>query len=271
MLKKKLLITLGCSCTEGVGVYDYNTNPDLLRYNEMEHDDRIKAQDIFHEEGWPNRVGKQIKANKVINLGAGGASNDAHLKLFIDKIVPQIEDLQKEYDIFLIWMMTEPSRFSFYSPSEILLNSPAEVVHQPITHPMEQAYIDSMPEIIIGPIREALFYLKMSEAMFKHYNIEAVYTSWSPTMDLFYNYYVTDSYLFPKPHFFKYFAGKSDRSGICYHPNERGYQIWADFITDALKIHHPNFLKDSLPGVFEWEWLGDIKYEMKYRPWRTII
>ena len=140
-----------------------------------------------------------------------------------------------------------------------------------LTNEMEKAYIDSMPEIVIGPIREALFYLKMSEAMFKHYNIEAVYTSWSPTMDLFYNYYVTDSYLFPKPHFFKYFAGKSDRSGICYHPNERGYQIWADFITDALKIHHPNFLKDSLPGEFEWEWLGDIKYEMKYRPWRTII
>lgn len=269
-MKKKLLITLGCSCTEGVGVYDYNVNPKLLRYTEMSPEKKLQAQNIFHEEGWPNKVGKQIKANKVINLGAGGSSNSTHLKLFVDKIVPRIKELQEEYSIFLIWMMTEPARFSFYSPTGIRLNNPAEVSQQPFTLPMEKAYIETMPEMTIGPIREALFYLKMSEAMFKHYNIEAVYTSWSPAMDLFYDYYITDSYLKPEPHFLmKHSIGRANRSGVCDHPNERGYQIWADVITDALKLHHPNFLKNSVPGEFDWEWLGETVYGIEHKPWQT--
>jgi len=229
---------------------------------------KLKAQNIFHEYGWPNRVGKQIEANKVLNLGVGGSSNSAHLKLFVDKIVPKIKELQKEYDIFLIWMMTEPSRFSFYSPEDIIPNNPAEVSQQPFTHPMERAYIDTMPEMTIGPVREALFYLKMSEAMFKHYNIEAVYTSWSPAISLFYDYYLTDAYLSPERHFLmQHTIDPSFRSRVCSHPNEIGYQVWADVITDALKMYHPNFFKPSTSGELEWEWIGNTDYKLVLRPW----
>ncbi len=67
----------------------------------------------------------------------------------------------------------------------------------------------------------------------------------------------------------KHSIGRANRSGVCDHPNERGYQIWADVITDALKLHHPNFLKNSVPGEFDWEWLGETVYGIEHKPWQT--
>jgi hypothetical protein len=262
-MKKKLLITLGCSCTEGVGCYDLNINPDKITYLKLPPKELRLTTNRFHELGWPNRVGKKINAHKVINLGVGGSSNSAHLKLFVDKIVPQLPKLQEEYEIFLIWMMTDSSRFSLYTKQEILLFNPVAVGLLNIHLPMEKAYLETMDEMKIGPAREDIFYIKMSEAMFSHYNIKPVYTSWCVSFETLYDYYQTDSYLMPSPHHLMPYLTTEDAryiSKVCDHPNEEGYELWANKIVQALEIHHPEFVKGDKVEQFSSEWLGWTSY-----------
>ena len=42
----------------------------------------------------------------------GGTSNSGHVKTFVERILPQ--DLS-EWNVLIVWMLTDPSRFSFYS------------------------------------------------------------------------------------------------------------------------------------------------------------
>ena len=92
-MKKKLLITLGCSCTEGVGCYDLSINPEKLTYLKLPPKELRLTRQRFHRLGWPNRVGRKINADKVLNLGVGGSSNSAHLKLFDDPPTPKLSTL----------------------------------------------------------------------------------------------------------------------------------------------------------------------------------
>ena len=262
-MKKKLLITLGCSCTEGVGCYDLSINPDKINYLKLPPKEFRLTRNRFHKLGWPNRVGKKINAHKVINLGVAGSSNSAHLKLFVDKIVPQLSKLQKEYEIFLIWMMTDSSRFSLYNKEEILLFNPVTVGLLNIHLPMEKAYLETMDEMKIGPAREDIFYLKMAETMFKYHNIKAVYTSWGQSFTTLYEYFLSDSYLMPTPHYLMSYLKTEDGkyiSEVCEHPNEKGYELWASKIVQALEIHHPEFLKGDKVDNFTYEWLGGTRY-----------
>ena len=91
-MKPKLLITLGCSWTEGVGCYVpsvyYNAST-AVTFNDIEpliskyHD---KNKKNFHEFGWPNRLGKKLAFDKVINLGVGGSSNSTAVKIIYEFI-----------------------------------------------------------------------------------------------------------------------------------------------------------------------------------------
>ena len=64
-----------------------------------------------------------------------------------------------------------------------------------------------MDEMKIGPAREDIFYLKMAETMFKHHNIKAVYTSWGQSFTTLYEYYLSDLFLMPTPHFLMSYLG----------------------------------------------------------------
>jgi hypothetical protein len=267
-MKKKLLITLGCSCTEGVGCYDLSINPDKISYLRLPPNDLILTRKRFHKLGWPNRVGKKINAHRVLNLGLGGSSNSSHLKLFQDKIVPQLPKLQEEYEIFLIWMMTNSTRFSFYTKHGIGLFNPVSVGLSNAYLPMEQAYIDTMDDMKVGPAREDIFYIKISEILFKYYNIKAVYTSWSMSFKAVYEYYLSDSFLMPTPHFLMSYIHTGDRrymSEVCDHPNEEGYELWSNKIIQALELYHPEFIKGKPVDNFTYEWIGDNVYGAKKR------
>ena len=73
--KSKILITLGCSYTEGVGCFDvdlmekYNTTD----YNSLPREQLLIQLDKFHKDGFPNKLGKLLNYDKVINMGLGGS------------------------------------------------------------------------------------------------------------------------------------------------------------------------------------------------------
>ena len=68
-MKKKLLITLGCSFTEGVGCYD----PELLKQypvinEKIKGDIYNKSIGYFHANGWPPRLQQKLNYDRLINL-----------------------------------------------------------------------------------------------------------------------------------------------------------------------------------------------------------
>ena len=109
-MKPKLLITLGCSWTEGIGIYDTKLDP---KTNKI-----IYSIDInkIHELSWPNRVGKKLGFNKVINLGEGKGSHSSQVKKFYEYVKNQNF---RDYDVLLIFLMTDPIRISIYKNGSI--------------------------------------------------------------------------------------------------------------------------------------------------------
>jgi hypothetical protein len=258
-MKKKLLITMGCSMTEGDGCYDYNINPGMVLYGELPLRERLITLERFHKYGWPNLVGKEVGFNKVINLGKGGSSNCLQLKLFVDKIVSKIQNLQREYDVYLIWMMTEASRFSFYTDNSIMKFQPSAVGKKPYSHKMDHAYLMDLPEVKVGPIREQVHLMKLAQFMFDSLGIKYVFTSCTEQFNDVYSYFKSPNFLSPEPHFIELPLKSELFSRICYHPNEEGYKLMAKGIIWLLKKFHPSFVSEPVDN-FQWSWEGQLIY-----------
>lgn len=272
-MKKKLLVTLGCSITQGIGCYDYDINPEYKHWYDLDKEAQEITSERFLKLGWPYRTASKLGYHKLINLGSAGSSNSAHLKLFVDKVLPKIERLKKEYDILVIWLMTEPTRFSFYTDKKINLYAPAGVGLWPLFSdalPMESGYLEEMHEFNIGPLREQLFLIKMAEGFFKSLDVELLISSWAGDFDKIYDYYDSPRFLSPAPDHIKTRFTSSYMSLICGHPNDKGYELVSKQIFKLIKKHHPNLVNFSLMSAIDAEWLGDNNYELKLKP-RPLI
>ena len=258
-MKKNLLVTLGDSFTEGIGCYDPALNPNKVRYYHLPNREKELTLYRFHERGWPNQVGKQLGFDKVINYGLGGSSHDGHLKIFMDKFVPKISALSKEYNLYLIWMMTEPTRMGLYTENDIMRIIPSLGGTKYQTYELEKAYTRDLKRVMFNPIRDQIHTIKLAEFMFKSLGIKYIITSWAENFVDIYDLYVTPNFLTPTPSFILYSRDVSMLSIACGHPNEIGYKYMAGQILKSIKIYHPHFLHEKQDQL-EWEWDGDTEY-----------
>lgn len=249
-MKKKLLLTMGCSITEGVGCYDYSKMEQIVPYYEIPIEKRNFQLDRFHEFGWPNRVGKKLGFDKVVNLGAGGASNISQLYKFLGVTNPQILDLKKEYDLYLIWMMTDPLRFSF-SSKKLFHNINPTLLRDDL----EKEFMNHHIEKSLIPEKDQAFIMLSSELIFKQFGIRYVFTSWNKSFEIVYKYFETPNYLNPNPHFTLRNFDPKYKSRVCNHPNEAGYELLANQITEWAKEYHPDFCVGEPKNEIEWEYL----------------
>jgi hypothetical protein len=130
-MKKKLLITMGCSFTEGYGCWDETTfSSEMLNklkshtpYNPFFgndnsnikfHTTELISKNInnFQSKGWPANLAKLMGTTDILNLGKGASSNSGQTKEFFKRNLH--ENPYAEYDVTLVWLMTEPFRISFY-------------------------------------------------------------------------------------------------------------------------------------------------------------
>jgi hypothetical protein len=267
MKKPKLLITLGCSLTEGVGCYDYSLlkgKDDLKRFIEVEGDDIINKVHLsndkkliesmnsfwranlerFHFYGWPPLLAKKLKYDKVINLGLGAASTSGNLKSFIEKY--NDVDLSK-WDVLILWHLPEPTRFSFYIDYII---KDYFLHHQ--NSKLGESLFNEMNYPFAAALLEQIYHIKLMENICKAngYNFLWLATSTEVQKDLLklhptnnalkpiYNLYNFEILVGPEKH-------KEYFSSICKHPNEKGYEIIADRFFNLIKSNHPHLLGDS--------------------------
>lgn len=258
-MKKKLLVAMGDSFTEGVGCYDYSkmSNPNV-DITELPLEEGEYQSLRFHTYGWPNRLGKKLNYDKVINLGWGGSGQSAHVKLLFEKIIEK--DLS-DYDVLVVWLISEPSRFSFYSYGRISQFLPN--MYDKFGHGMESAYIQDIGDLYNDSILETIFYIKCVEQICQNNGFDLQISGWHHgTLQRIFNIYPSKYEMKPyeSPYIAKTFDDDSGMtSKVCNHPNEKGYEHIAENMYNSIKKYHSHLINKNKVENFEWIWEGNPK------------
>ena len=247
MSKERLLITMGCSFTEGVGCWDMNITPPTLRTSHIEYYSFLERKENrykFHKDGWPNRVGKKIGFDKVINIGKGGDSTSGQVKRFINKILPM--DLSK-YDVLVLFQLPQASRFSFYSNG--LVNSWGN--YNAKDTPLVKEYIKLLKDEDF--LHEQLFYIKiMAEVCennsFKFLTVNLIDEDSSIN---FYERNISNKIYKPQV----VITGYEEISKICNHYNEHGYEMTSIRISGHVKSKLKEIANLPKKEDIEWEYI----------------
>lgn len=251
-MKKKLLITMGCSYTEGMGCYDYSNFPvDKTIYSNGISKSQIKEQtDNFHKLGYPNRLGKKLGYNKVINLGVSGGSTSGQIKKFIENYW---NDKFKSFDeVFIFFWLPSPYRFSFYQSGDII-----DLVSTTQSG-IEMEYLKFVNDIPDDLIKEQVFYLKMMSSYCKSMNFNFL---WFADETLFgkseIDKYPLDNWIgieYREVSNIVYDINSKLHNKIDKHPNEEGYEFYAENFYQKIKKDFP-FLIGNNNGMFDWEYV----------------
>jgi len=251
-MKPKLLITLGCSYTEGMGCYDFTNFP---KNSNIFSNNVTKSQvdyqfTQFHEHGWPNKLGKLIGYDRVLNLGYGGASPSFNMKVFMQKY----RNFNfSNWDVFLFWWIPQSHRFSFYKSKKVYNILPNQHSNDnDIENIIGKNYLNLIEYYPEDCILETNFYLGLMEdyCKLKGFNFLWFSEEWEYLIKNNLNSWVGlgGDELLRLP---SAYENKS-----CHHPNELGYTIYAERFFEIIKTKHSNLITNPPNDTIEWEWNG---------------
>lgn len=262
MKNNKVLITLGCSFTEGVGCYDYTglSKKELDKLKELSFDSNFygKNLDNFLYGSWGSQLQEMIGASTFYNFGKGGDSNSGQSKTFYD----QIDKINLEgKEVLVVWLMTYPHRFSFYNEGiaqTIPFNMGETNSEFKNTTKMVEGYVSYVEKNWdFNTGCEQFYYLRTVAEICKNRNFKFAWANVQQHQSLTVIYPLLDSYLkntLLKNEIFGYNfieglltnQNKELLSKICGHPNKKGYtQVAKRFASPIMKLY-PDFCKDKL-------------------------
>mgnify|MGYP001081279217 CR=1 FL=1 len=269
-MKKKLLITLGCSHTQGLGCWDMNLrypvgfNARHTNFGDWAHVNRKR----FHELGWPNRLGKKLGYDKVINLGLGGSSTSAQLKRFMLKYA---DEKFSEYEVLVSWLITESVRTSFFRDGvceSLLANGFDEdkiTLFDSIYKFISKNGTRTETHTTLDYVREEYINRKVVKTIceLKGWNFISFHTQTHQYGNIIQHVYGDD-----KTHSFTDigFSQENDENLIskyCGHFNEDGYEMISNKMVNWIKSNHPHLLSNSPKDEIEWEWDGEFSFKLE--------
>lgn len=258
--KKKLLITLGCSYTEGVGCYDLKLVNNMIVNGKSPQTWEFydSSRQRFHEYGWPAILQKFLKYDHLINLGFGGSSNSHQFKRFIEEFSEK--DLTEDFDVLVIWFLTYAGRISFYSNGHIRSVSSSEFPGELMENKsLRESYYGFIQDINLDTFLETLFYFKTLETICNKFNYNLLFTNAEyQTSQLFEKFYPSKINL--DQHIKKYFNEDNFLSILinpeyhsvlrCHHPNELGYKIIAEKMFKIIELEYPHLISSTEPTTY---------------------
>lgn len=276
-MKKKLLLTMGCSFTEGVGSYDMEYI-NTLKNKLPDYEDITRLYEVypnskkrFQQYSWPTQLQKKLNYDKLINIGSRGTANSHQLKKFVEKYTDV--NFSSDYDVLVIWMMSFPSRISFYNKGMVqtilnnfvsgnesydnLSRSLVEWIDDPHHDFMlEQLHEVRMMKMICNSLGYNFLFLSVNEYSSEFFdkiypvintsNLDKLYTSLVPE----------EKSIIPsinKKHLW---------STICFHPNEMGYETIAENIYKTIQYFYPTYIGNK--KLIEYESIyDDVDFDWK--------
>jgi len=230
--KPGLLITLGCSWTSGVGSYDTGCLEQFKR-GEISHDELYATSyynGSFYKGSWPKFLAELLNYD-LINLGTSGDSNSASAKRLILECdeTQTFKSLRGFYkQITVLWLLTETSRFSFYS------NRQLTSFNNNHSGKIFMDYINEVYKNEQDGNLETKFYLKSVESYCNSNAFDFIYGSAFVANSALKNLYDSDKnvhqYL-DKPAMADYLDfSDSNIVSHCFHPTLEGYKIIANML-----------------------------------------
>lgn len=229
---------MGDSWTEGVGCYD----PDLLsayltkKIDMQDLYKQSKKRGLFSKGSWPTQLSKMLDCD-LINIGEGADSNSGSAKRLIQDYNNIISERTKNYEkVTVVWLISAPERFSFYSDRRIRNFS------QEDSNKMRKAYYKDVIKYNDDFLLETSFYLKTVYWYCKANGYNFIYGSaFSPTRELekIYNPENNIHRYIPEESLNQYIEKYDDDSlwAPCRHPNEKGYTIMAQRMYSIIDEH----------------------------------
>lgn len=252
-MKKKLLITLGCSVTQGYGSWDYTKVPDNKEIWEYEYPKILEYEEIheeiFLQNSWPYKLQRFIKYDKLINFGINGSSVSHQVKAFVEHL---INEYFEEYDVTLIWLITFSDRISFYSGGKL------QSYNSYSSESLYKEFINEVNWLETDIMLEMISYLKIIEEFCKTRNWNFLFGN----LDIFAEKFIREYYpeildkninIPEMGDFLLRMITKDSKtqSKICRHPNEIGYDKMAKYINVWIQTHKKELINNNTPSEYE--------------------
>jgi hypothetical protein len=246
-MSNNLLITLGDSWTEGVGCY----LPELLdpASKNIPYEVYIKSKESgrFKELGWPRRVADKINFD-LLNLGEGGHANSSMVKMFLN-FRKEYEKLKDKYDnVIVIFLVTDPFRFSFFSNGVIETFSTRGFLYNHGSDNIDDksdVYKEDFLKWYLSNVnvddatKETSFYLKCIENFCELHGYKFYWgTAFTDVNEIIKYYPVTNCLNYGDfKSYGHYISEKLGTEGFaaCHHPNEDGYELIAQHILGKIE------------------------------------
>lgn len=265
-MKKKMLITLGCSYTEGVGCYE----PIFLENGKLKTGvEQFTAYDNsrnrFHTEGWPAKLQKLLNYDYLINLGSGSASNLYTLKRLME-FLPYWShpNIAKEYDVVVIWLMTHFGRHSIYLNKRLHNMGPWSHIGPKGGNLQAEDFMKSYLSLVSDEdlVLENFFQLKTVEYICALNNFTFMYLNTdvieSEQIDMYNSKISLNKVLkVVHPEISCILELQEKNKSFCFHPNEEGYSIVAERIFNCIKLVQPTLISSIPPETFRMEYYGN--------------
>jgi hypothetical protein len=260
-MKKKLLITMGCSFTEGVGCYDpevvsYKVG-DKIKYKKTEEVYYI-SKERFHKYSWPSYLQKQLNYDILINLGFGGSSTSGNVKVWFEKYYDK--NFSDEFDVLLLWLLPSPTRFSFYRDSTVMNINPLmeKNIYNVYSYDIGKEYLNFIDNLDIDPILEQIFYIKIMEEHCISKKYKFLYTPINFQQNIFFEKFHNINHMmkFNQSIFPNLKENSNMKSLVCDHPNEFGYEYISTRLYNWIKENEPELISETTPNFFESKWDG---------------
>lgn len=267
-MKKKLLITLGCSFTEGVGCYD----PSLLdsKGKPMYDEGMVYKSSIdrFHTLGWPAQLQKKLQYDCLWNLGHGAASNSENVKRWFE--IFSTEVISKEYDVLVIWFLTFADRISFYKNGKIRSVLPGSKNPKDVNSILYSSYINFLyseenKNIDDDMLLEMHFCVKVIQTICELSNYNFLYINSGLAEGRYLDKLLKSTNSLNWAHKVLYpeyrtvlDTGNENYKAFCGHPNEKGYEVIADRIFTMIDNNHPELVnREYSPEEYIIKYLGE--------------
>jgi hypothetical protein len=178
-MKKKLLITMGCSFTEGVGAYKNNISQ-LHEKGNLRNDFNGNIYRLnrprFHKYAWGHQLQKKLNYDVHYNLGSAGSSDSFAAKRFVEMF--HKTSLSEEYDVLVIWGLTFPERISFYKQGIIHSIMPGMKNTENFKkYTLGVSYTNFIDDRFFDPLLEQIFYVNVIKDLCTLYDFNFLYFS----------------------------------------------------------------------------------------------
>ena len=272
---------MGCSVTQGIGCYDTSTFDYVPGKPSYEYknifDINKKHLDRFLEYSWGSVLQKKLKYDHHFNMGVAGSSTSGQVKLFYENLT-FLKSLT-DYDVLIVWLLTTPTRFSFYTSGKNLdiipgndytfnYNNSNQWAKKIADSKIDKAYSLLIDDLTIDTLLEQKFYKDIIKETSENLGFKFLYnSSLSGAGNFFMNKFkkmfnetinlstLSNESLIPcykkNPELYSVLK--------CHHPNEKGYEVIGKRFFDLINLYDPNLVNDKTPELYTQERVSGYK------------